>query len=90
MGMSHAEIVAELPKLTAAERAEVWERLVVLRERDLALAEQDLAARAEATETEKALLRQEREAFECSRDRGRLWRESMAQIWAERGSRFSA
>ena len=71
--MSKAEILAELPKLEAAERTQVFERLCELQERDLL---QGLGP----TPEEKRLLDQALAEFERDRQRGEPWRDVLHRL----------
>ena len=66
--MTTRQILAELPKLAPAERAEVFEELCQLQEADI------LNGRAPSAE-ERALLDKELAAFEQDRDAGKPWRD---------------
>ena len=66
--MSKAEILAELPKLKAAERRQVFERLCELQERDL------LQGHGPTPE-EKRLLDQALAEFERDGQHGEPWRD---------------
>ncbi len=65
--MSNAEILAELPKLKAEERREIYQRLCELQE-------QDLLNGAGPSEEEKKLLDADLAAYDKDHDRGRPWR----------------
>jgi hypothetical protein len=71
--MSNAEILAELPKLKAEERAQVFERLCQLQE-------QDLLQGIGPTDEEKKLLDDALREFEQDRDPGTPWREVLRQV----------
>jgi hypothetical protein len=71
--MSNADILAELPKLKADEREQIYRRLCELQE-------QDLLAGAGASEEEKALLDATLAAYAQDRDRGRAWREVLGGL----------
>ena len=71
--MSNAEIMAELPKLKAEERAEVFQRLCELQE-------QDLLRGVGPTEEEKKLLDQALGEFERDGNSGTPWREALQRI----------
>jgi len=75
--MSKAEILAELPKLEAEERTQVFERLCELQERDLL---QGLGPTAE----EKELLDEALAEFERDGQPGEPWREVLRRILASR------
>lgn len=72
--MSKAEILAELPKLTPAERQEVRLKLACLD------GEAWLDADEPLTETEKALLDARLAAYERDPDAGSSWQEVEARI----------
>jgi hypothetical protein len=71
--MSNAEILAELPKLKAEERTQIFERLCQLQE-------QDLLNGVGPTESEKNLLDQELAEFERDGNVGEPWREVLHRI----------
>ncbi len=71
--MSKAEILAELPKLKAEERTQVFERLCELQERDLL---EGLGPTAE----EKKLLDQALAEFGRDGQRGEPWREVLQRL----------
>jgi hypothetical protein len=71
--MSHAEILAELPKLKAEERQELFERLGEL-------LDQDLLNGHGPTESEKKILDEASTEFEADGDHGIPWREAIRQI----------
>ncbi|MEI8042602.1 MAG: hypothetical protein WCL11_14415 [Verrucomicrobiota bacterium] len=73
--MSKAEILAELPKLKADERAQVFDRLCELQESDL------LQGHGPTAE-EKKLLDQALAEFERDGQRGKPWREVLYRIEA--------
>ncbi len=75
--MSKAEILAELPKLKAEERTQVFERLCELQERDLL---QGVGPSPE----EKRLLDEALSQFEREADPGRPWPEVLRRIQALR------
>jgi hypothetical protein len=75
--MSKAEILAELPKLKAEERTQVWERLCELQERDL------LEGHGPTPE-EKKLLDQALAEFERDGERGQPWREVLQRLQSSR------
>jgi hypothetical protein len=75
--MSKAEILAELPKLKAAERAQVFERLCELQERDL------LQGHGPTPE-EKRLLDQALAEFERDGQRGEPWRDVLHRLQSSR------
>ena len=71
--MSKAEILAELPKLKAAERTQVFERLCELQEHDL------LQGHGPTPE-EKRLLDQALAEFERDGQRGEPWRDVLHRL----------
>ena len=71
--MSKAEILAELPKLEAEERTQVFERLCELQERDLL---HGLGPTAE----EKRLLDEALAEFERDGQQGDAWREVIRRL----------
>jgi hypothetical protein len=73
--MSKAEILAELPKLKADERAQVFDRLCELQESDV------LQGHGPTAE-EKKLLDQALAEFERDGQRGKPWREVLHRIEA--------
>jgi hypothetical protein len=75
--MSKAEILAELPKLKAAERTQVFERLCELQERDL------LQGHGPTPE-EKRLLDQALAEFERDGQRGEPWRDVLQRLQSSR------
>ena len=75
--MSKAEILAELPKLKAAERTQVFERLCELQERGL------LAGHGPTPE-EKRLLDQALAEFERDGQRGEPWRDVLHRLQSSR------
>lgn len=77
--MSTAEILAELPRLKAEDRAKVLHRLCELQEQDLLNGDAPTAA-------EKKLLDEELAKFEEDGHRGTPWREAMQRIRAARAS----
>jgi putative addiction module component (TIGR02574 family) len=74
--MSKAEILAELPKLTPAERQEIRRKLTQID------SEEWLDAREPLTDTEKALLDARLAAYEKDPDAGTSWEEVEARIRA--------
>jgi len=74
--MSKAEILAQLPKLTAAERQEVRRKLTQID------SEEWLDANEPLTDTEKALLDARLAAYEKDPDAGSSWEEVEARIRA--------
>jgi len=77
--MSKAEILAELPKLKAEERRQIYQRLCELQE-------QDLLKGAGPSEEEKKLLDAALAEYEKDRDKGRPWREVIGELRARRAS----
>jgi hypothetical protein len=75
--MSKAEILAELPKLKAEERTQVFERLCELQERDLL---DGLGPTAE----EKRLLDQALAEFERDGQPGEPWRDVLQRLQTSR------
>ncbi len=75
--MSKAEILAELPKLKAEERTQVFERLCELQERDL------LAGHG-PTPREKKLLDQALAEFERDGQYGEPWRKVLQRLQSSR------
>jgi hypothetical protein len=73
--MSHAEILAELPKLKAEERTQVFQRLCELQE-------QDLLNGVGPTAEERKLLDDALEEFQRDGNRGTRWRDVMRDIRA--------
>jgi hypothetical protein len=71
--MSNAEILAELPKLKAEERAQVFRRLCELQE-------QDLLRGVGPSEEEKKLLDEALAEFERDGNIGTPWREALQRI----------
>ena len=71
--MSKAEILAELPKLKAEERTQVFERLCELQERDL-------LERQGPTPEEKELLDQALAEFQRDGQPGEPWREVLQRL----------
>ena len=71
--MSKAEILAELPRLKAADRAQVFQRLCELQE-------QDLIEGVGPTEEEKKMLDEALAEFQRDRDQGKPWREVLREI----------
>ncbi len=76
--MSKAEILAELPKLKAEERTQVFERLCELQERDLLHG-------VGPTPEEKRLLDQALAEFERDGHPGEPWREVLRRLHGSRG-----
>ena len=77
--MSKAQILAELPKLKAEERRQIYQRLCELQE-------QDLLNGAGPSEAEKKLLDAALAEYEQDRDRGRPWREVLGELRARKAS----
>ena len=77
--MSNAEILAELPKLKAEERRQIYQRLCELQELDLLNG-------AGPSEEEKKLLDAALAEFEKDHDRGRPWREVLGDLRARKAS----
>ena len=75
--MSKAEILAELPKLKAEERTQVFERLCELQERDLLHG-------VGPTAEEKKLLDQALAEFERDGQPGEPWREVLRRLHGSR------
>ena len=75
--MSKAEILAELPKLEAEERTQVFERLCELQERDLLHG-------VGPTAEEKRLLDEALAEFERDGQQGDAWREVIRRLHASR------
>ncbi len=73
--MSKVEILAELPKLKAEERTQVFQRLCELQE-------QDLLNGVGPTAEEKKLLDEALAEFQRDGNRGTPWREVMREIRA--------
>jgi hypothetical protein len=77
--MSHAEILAELPKLKAEERRQIYQRLCELQD-------QDLLNGAPPSQEEKKLLDAALAEYELDHDRGRPWRDVLADLRARKVS----
>jgi hypothetical protein len=77
--MSKAQILAELPNLHPDERRQIYQRLCELQE-------QDLLNGAGPTEEEKRLLDAALTEYEQDQDRGRPWREVLADLRARKAS----
>ena len=73
--MSNLEILAELPKLKAEERRQIYQRLCELQERDLLNG-------TGPSEEEKRLLNAALAEYEQDHDRGRPWREVLGDLRA--------
>ena len=74
--MSKAEILAELPKLKAEERRQIYQRLCELQE-------EDLLNDAGPSEQEKDLLDAALAEYEKDGERGRPWREVVGDLQNE-------
>jgi hypothetical protein len=77
--MSESEILAELPKLKAEERQQIYRRLCELQE-------QALLRGAGPTDEEKKLLDAALEEYENDHDKGRPWREVLGDLRARKAS----
>jgi hypothetical protein len=77
--MSQAEILAELPKLGAEERQQIYRRLCELQE-------QDLLRGVGPSDDEKALLDAALAEYEKDRDRGRPWQQVLAELRTPKAS----
>ena len=77
--MSKAEILAELPKLKAEDRKQVFERLCELEEADLLHG-------VGPTPEEKAMLDAALAQFQCDGNPGTPWREVVRRLRASRVS----
>lgn len=77
--MSKAEILAELSKLKAEERRQIYQRLCELQEQDL------LHGAGPSTE-EKKLLDAALAEYEKDCDRGRPWREVLGDLRTRKAS----
>ena len=75
--MSKTEIIAELPKLKAEERKQVFQRLCELQE-------DDLLHGAGPTAKEKLILDEALAAFQRDGNPGAPWRETLRRIRAAR------
>lgn len=71
--MSTAEILAQLPRLKAKDRAQVFQKLCALQERDLVKG-------TGSTAKEKKLLDQALQEFQKDSDVGIPWRKAIKQI----------
>lgn len=71
--MNKAQIIAELPKLKAAEREQVFRRLCELQD-------EDLLRGAGPSEEERKMLDQALAEYEADRNPGLPWRKAMRQI----------
>ena len=79
MSNTGSEILAELPKLKAEERQQIYQRLCELQE-------QDLLNGAAPSDEEKKLLDAALAEYEQDHDRGRLWREVLKDLRARKAS----
>jgi len=77
--MGKTEILAELPKLKAEDRRQIFERLCELQE-------QDLLDGGAPADDEKKLLDTALAEYEKDGDRGRPWREVLRDLRANRTS----
>lgn len=77
--MSTADILAQLPTLSANDRRQVYERLCELQE-------QDLLRGTAPSEQEKALLDDALAEYEKDGDRGKHWREVLRELRARSAS----
>ena len=77
--MSNAEILAQLSKLKAEERRQIYQRLCELQE-------QDLLNGTGPSEEEKKLLDAAPAEYEKDKDRGRPWREVLRDLRARKAS----
>jgi hypothetical protein len=77
--MGTAQILAELPKLQAEERRQIYQRLCELQE-------QDLLNGDGPDERETALLDAALAEYEKDHDRGRPWREVLRDLRARKAS----
>ena len=77
--MSEAEILAELPKLKAEERAEVFRRLCELQE-------QELLQGAGPSEEERKILDQALSEFQRDGSIGIPWRQALREIRSSKRS----
>jgi putative addiction module component (TIGR02574 family) len=75
--MSHAEIIAELPKLSREERLDILNRLSATLEED------EQPKNGGPSEAEKKLLDQEWEEYQRDKDPGTPWREFIAELRSE-------
>ena len=73
--MSKAEILAEISKLRAEDRAQVFERLCQLQD-------EDLIHGPGPTDAEKQILDHALAEYESDRDPGTPWREALRRIRA--------
>jgi hypothetical protein len=77
--MSKAEILAELPKLGAEERRQIYQRLCELQEADLVNG-------SGPSDQEKKLLDAALAEYEKDGDRGRPWRQVLGDLRVRRAS----
>jgi hypothetical protein len=77
--MNKAEILAELPKLKAEERRQIYQRLCELQE-------QDLLKGSGPSEEEKILLDEALAEYAKDGDKGRPWREVVGDLRTRRAS----
>jgi hypothetical protein len=77
--MSKTEILAELPKLKAEDRRQIYQRLCELQE-------QDLLNGAGPSEEEKKLLDAALAEYQKDGDRGRPWRQVLGDLRVRRAS----
>ena len=77
--MSNAEILAELPKLKAEERQQIYQRLCELQD-------QDLLNGTGPSDEEKKLLDAALAEYEHDHDHGRPWREVLRDLRARKAS----
>jgi hypothetical protein len=77
--MSTSQIIAELPRLQAEERRQIYQRLCELQE-------QDLLNGAGPSEEEKKLLDAALAEYENDHDRGRPWREVLGDLRTRKAS----
>jgi len=77
--MSNVEILAQLPKLKAEERRQIYQRLCELQE-------QDVLNGMGPSEEEKKLLDAALAEYEKDQDRGRPWREVLGDLRARKAS----
>jgi hypothetical protein len=77
--MNKAEILAELPKLKAEERRQIYQRLCELQE-------QDLLKGIGPSEEEKILLDEALAEYQKDRDKGQPWRKVVGDLRRRRAS----
>jgi hypothetical protein len=77
--MSKSEILAELPKLKAEERRQIYQRLCELQE-------QDVLNGAGPSDEEKKLLDAALAEYEKDHDKGRPWREVLGDLRARKAT----